>query len=141
MQEKPKAPLAGIVYGEIVYWITFIGMIVAVIGAAIYLFGGPQYAKSSCVLSLLWEGEDVHEIWEKCAGHAIHGHWYLKKLGSGDGLGMLGIAFSCIAAVVGVWVSAFTMLKEKEKILYPFLAFIVAVILTLSALGIISLKH
>ena len=54
---------------------------------------------------------------------------------------MLGIALSCLAAVIGVWLSFLTMLKEKERVLFVAMSFIVAAILTASALGIISLKH
>jgi uncharacterized membrane protein len=69
-----------------------------------------------------------------------HGHWYLGKLGYGDAIAMLGIAVSCFAAVIGMWGATFAMFRDKEK-LYAAFALIVALLLTLCALGIISVKH
>lgn len=115
------------------------GMVIAVIGSAIYMSSG-GYADKTCLLSELWSGKETHEIWEKCAGEIPQGHWYLSKLGYGDAIAMLGIAVSCFAAITGMWGATFAMFREKE-IFYAILALIVAVLLTLCALGIISVKH
>ena len=141
MSERPKPPLSGIAYGEVAYWMTLIGVIISIVGMGMYFTAGTNYINSQCLLSSLWESKDAHTIWEECAGGVPHGHWYLHKLDSGDGVAMLGIALSCLAAVIGVWLSFATMIKDREKALFIVFSFIVAVILTASALGILSLKH
>jgi drug/metabolite transporter (DMT)-like permease len=140
VEKPPKPPLSGIVYGEIAYWIVLTGMVISIIGIAMYLSTESNYIDSSCLLSGLWNGADSGTIWKECAGGYEEGNWYLKRLSSGDGVAMLGIALSCLAAVFGVWGSVISMLKSREYI-FIVLAFIVAVILTASATGLISLKH
>ena len=136
-----KPPRAGIVYGEIAYWILIVGLMVAIVGSVIYI-ASDGYVNKTCLLDHLWQGADIHTIWEECAGASEppQGHWYLGMLSQPDGIAMLGIAISCLAAVFGTWGAFVQMVRSRER-LYPIFALIIAIILTLSALGIISLKH
>ncbi|AGK60368.1 hypothetical protein Asulf_00336 [Archaeoglobus sulfaticallidus PM70-1] len=137
---KPKPPLAGVVYGEIAYWVVLIGTIISLIGVMMILTTDSNYIDSNCLLSGLWGKEKPSEIWEKCAGGHPEGHWYLSRLSTGDGIAMLGIALSCLAAVIGVWASSFAMLRDKEILFFIF-ALVTAIILTASATGIINAGH
>ena len=139
-ESRPKPPLSGVIYGELAYWVVLIGMIVSIIGVSLILTTDKNYIDSSCLLNNLWAGNSPSEIWERCAGTHPEGHWYLEKLGTGDGIAMLGIAFACLAAVLGVWASIFALIKDREHLFVVF-AFIVAIILTASALGIIQAGH
>jgi len=140
MEEKPKPPLAGVVYGEIAFTLVVVGGIISLIGIGMYLSSG-GYMDKSCLLSELWSGKEAHEIWEKCAGEVPHGHWYLSKLGNGDAIAMAGIAVACLGGVFGLWGLFVALVKSKEKPMYIGFAFVVAVILTLAAMGIITIKH
>ena len=139
--KAPKPPTAGIIYGEITYWLLIVGTIVAIVGIAIYMMSG-GYVNQTCLLNHLWGGADVSTIWKECAGAVKlpEGHWYLGMLSQGDGIAMLGIAISCLAAVFGIWGAFIGLLRSRERV-YIILALMIAVILTLSALGVITLKH
>lgn len=143
MEEKPRPPLAGIVYGDFVYWITITGMVISIIGIVLYLGGMHQFVDAKFLLSQLWSAKTAPEIWKIATGETIHGHWYLHKLSYSDALAMLGIGICCLSAVIGMWASCITMLTSKGKIgaLFFILAAVVAVILTLSALGVIALPE
>jgi hypothetical protein len=150
--EHPKPPIAGVIYGRICYWLVIIGIIVSMVGMVIY-FVSDGYFDQDCLLDSLWDGHEVEEIWEgNCTtevagdGHAgdeahisPHGHWYLKMLSHGDGIAMLGIAICCFAAVIGMWGATIGTIRSGER-LYALFALIVAVIMTLSAIGIIQLE-
>jgi hypothetical protein len=150
--EHPKPPVAGVIYGRICYWLVIVGIIIALVGMIIY-FVSDGYFDRDCLLDSLWDGHEVEEIWEgDCVaaadgdGHAEeeahispHGHWYLKMLSHGDGIAMLGIAICCFAAVIGMWGATIGTIRSGERI-YALFALIVAVILTLSAIGIIQLE-
>ena len=141
-QDKaPRPPREGIIYGEIAYWTLLLGVMIAVVGSAIYMTT-QGYVDKSCLLGHLWQGADIHTIWGECAGvsEPPHGHWYLGMLSKPDGIAMLGIAISCLAAVFGMWGAVFQMVRSKGR-LYLILALIIAVIITFSALGILSLAH
>lgn len=138
--KAPRPPLVGIIYGEIAYWLLVIGMIIALVGLVIYMTSGGYLDKAS-LLDHLWKGDNVHTIWEKCGGAGINyeGHWYLRMLSQGDAIAMLGLSVTCFAAVAGMWGAFFGLLRGKGGIFILF-ALIVAVVLTLSALGILILE-
>lgn len=139
--EIPRPPREGIVYGEIAYWLLIIGVLIAIVGSVIYM-ASHGYIDKTHLLAALWRGEDIHTIWRECVGvsAAPEGRWYLSVLPQPDAIAMVGISVSCLAAVFGMW-GAFVQMVRSRGRLYLILALIIAVILTLSALGIISLGH
>jgi len=140
-QEKPQALLSGVIYGEITYWVTLIGMVIATIGMILYFIIGNQFFDANTMINELWAGKDAATIWEDAAGtKVIHGHWYLTKLAFTDAIAMLGLGLCCLAAVFGSWGSVIGMIANKEKpYLFLVFAIIIAVLLTCSAAGLISL--
>jgi hypothetical protein len=135
----PKAPIAGIIYGKVGYWLAMVGVLIAAVGSTMYLAGGGYVDKRS-LLQALWQGHTAKTMWAKLTGTAEvpHGFWYLGRLSQGDCLAMLGIAIVCIAGVVAMWAVAFELLGSKGGI-YVIFAVVVAVILTLSASGLITI--
>jgi hypothetical protein len=144
----PKAPLAGIVYGQIAYWMVLLGMIIILAGAIMCLSSNSNVNGTS-VITELWKGDTMSEVWETCAGISgpLHGYWYLQALTGGEKIAMLGITISCLASVLGMWGASMTMLynpgrmRVSPNMLYFLFALIVTVILTLSALGIVRLPE
>lgn len=135
---RPEIPLAGIIYGEIVYWMTIVGSIIAIVGATIAMVGAKNYLDPSYVFSAIWQGDHTVAIWEGAVGHIPEGHWYLPRLADGDALAMLGLAvgvFSVIPAMLG---SAIALLR-KRQILFATLALVAALLCITSCLGLISI--
>ncbi|ADB58849.1 hypothetical protein [Archaeoglobus profundus] len=140
--EPPKPPTAGIVYGEIVYWITIVGMIVGIAGLAIYLSSGG--VMNSDMISDLLKGETPKKLWEEHSilGEMPESHWYLSYLSYGDAIAMLGIVICSLSAVIATWATALTIFIKRElDLLFGIFAVIVAIIMTLAALGIIAIHH
>lgn len=140
-QEKPKPLLSGIIYGEFAFWVTIIGMIVAIIGMVLYFFGGDQFFDNQILLNKLLTGENAATIWKGVVGREIiHGHWYLDNLSFSDAICMLGIGICGLAGIVGVFGSMAGMIVKRERP-YVFLVFalVIAAILILSATGLISI--
>jgi hypothetical protein len=134
-----EQPRYGLVYGEIVYWMSLAGMAVAVIGSVLCGLGVGEFADSSTVLADLWAGAKAPEIWENATGAPVQGHWYLHQLGTADGISMLGVAICSVASLIAMWTSCIFMLCEREKRERPLfiaLAAAVAAILTVSITGI-----
>ena len=135
----PEAPVAGIVYGKIAYSIAMTGVFITTVGSALYLvFGG--YLSETSFLQDLFKGDSVRTTWAQLVGVAgiPHECWYLGRLCQGDCLAMLGIALVCLAGVVAMWGVALELLRSKGGV-YIILAVVVAVILTLSASGLITI--
>lgn len=139
MEERPTPPREGIVYGEVTYWLLLIGVMIAIVGLIIYI-ASPGYVDKKYLLDQLWMGYDCQTIWAGATGTGQPAHWYscLGMLSKGDMLATLGIATSCLGAVFGMWGVFFQMVRSKGK-LYLIFALIIAIVLTLSASGLISM--
>jgi hypothetical protein len=135
----PQPLREGIVYGEIAYWLLLIGAIIALVGLVIYI-ASPGYIDKAVLLGYLWQGRDCHSIWGELGGVTRPLPWYscLGMLSKGDMLATLGIATSCSAAVFGMWGAAFQLARSRRKLYFIF-ALIIALVLTLSALGLVTL--
>jgi len=142
-----RVPAAGVVYGQITFWLVLLGMVIALVGSVLCLASNGSH-NSPSLFEYLWKGDDINVIWQTCIGFdgPPHGHWYLGVLPGADGVAMLGIAISCMAAVLGMWGASAAMLRNRDRVqvllskLYFVFALAVAVILSLSALGIIALE-
>jgi hypothetical protein len=135
-----KPMLSGLIYGEIVFWMMLGAMVIAIAGLVTYLrFGG--YFDATSLLNHLWQGSSTTTIWKE-VGHVSQPlTWYscLSMLAKGDMLAVLGLVTVAVAAVVGMWGAFVGMLRSKNY-LYTVFALVIAVVLTLSALGILKLE-
>lgn len=137
-EKKPKPPLAGVVYGSIIYWSVLAASVIVMISSVISYVTKADFIEPSYCISLLWQGKSVANIWEGSVGALPRSHWYLSHLGTGDGLATLGLClgvFSVIPALLG---SAIAIFKGKNK-LFGLLALIAMTIVIISMLGLTPL--
>ncbi len=140
-EENVASPpmLAGIIYGEIVFWTMLASIVIAISGLIAYIrFGG--YFDSVNLLNHLWQGSDCLTIWKEAGSVSQPIPWYscLGMLSKGDMLAVLGLVVAGVAAVIGMWGAFLGMLRSRSRI-YMLFAFTIAMILTLSAIGILKL--
>ena len=134
---KPKPPLSGIVYGEIVYWGTLLGCVVSIAGSVLMFVTTKNYVDPAHMLTGIWQGTAVAKIWEGATGALPNGHWYLDHLFTGNGLSEFGLAigvFTIIPACIG---AAIFLFKEKASV-FGVMAAIAAIITTLSMFGLLA---
>ena len=137
---KPEIPTAGIIYGEIVYWLTIVGSVIAIIGATIATVGGDSYLDASIVFSAIWEGHDTAAIWQATAGELPHGHWYLAHLLQGDGLAMFGLALGVFSVTPALFASGVALIRNKQ-VLFGVLALVAVLLCITSFLGLIQVPE
>lgn len=135
---RPEIPVAGIIYGEIVYWLTILGSVIAIVGATTAMFSANNYLDPSQVFSAIWDGQTTVEIWEGTVGAVPRGHWYLPRLAAGDGLAMFGLALGVFSVIPALIASAIALIKKKQ-LLFGTLALVAAILCVTSCLGLIEL--
>ena len=135
---RPEVSVAGVVYGEIVYWVTIVGSLITIVGVTIAMFGAQNHIDPSYVFSAIWEGQSTAAIWEGAVGRIPNEHWYLTRLGMGDALAMFGLCMGVFSVVPGMIGSAFVLFKKKET-LFGACAIVAAVLCITSCLGLISM--
>lgn len=137
-EEKPKMPREQIIYGEIVYWITIVSAIICMIGPVIAMSSvdnnvlNPHY-----LFAAIFEGKNAETVWQEVGGGFPGGHFYLSHFTFGDGFTQFGLALGCSVALWALIAVAISYLSEK-KYLYVFLSLWVALLVFLSAAGIVS---
>ena len=132
--DAPVVPLAGVVYGDMIYWGTIAASVLTLLGQVINFLTTHNYMSPNYLLSAIWQGKSVEEIWVEGAGGLPHGHWYLEYLTTGDGLTTAGLAlgvFTVIPAIAG----AAVVLARQREYLYSSLAVIAGAFTTLALLG------
>ncbi|NIP71778.1 MAG: hypothetical protein GWO16_01515 [Gammaproteobacteria bacterium] len=130
--DRPAAPLAGVVYGDAVYWGTIAAAALTLIGEVLNFVTSRNYIAPSYLLSSIWQGKDVDNIWGKAVGAAPNGHWYLDHLGTGDGLTTAGIALGVFVVVPAILASAAVLYRQRQA-LFASLA-VIAALVTIGAM-------
>ena len=125
--DKPVVPLAGVIYGDIIYWGTILATIVVIIGSIITFTTHNNYIDPNYLLSAIWQGKNVEEIWVGAVGAQPNGHWYLPVLTTGNGMTAGGIALGVFSVIPGIIGAAVLLFKEKQR-LFGSLAVLSAII-------------
>jgi len=131
---RPKPPLAGLIYGEIVYWGVLAGSLIVIVGSVL-AFLGDNFVPVSYWISSIWKGETVLQTWEGATGALPNGHWYLSHLTTGDGLSAFGISLGVFSVAPALFLSGAALLKEKEW-LYGALAMVGGIVVMIGVLGL-----
>ena len=143
---RPPVPPEGVVYGEVAAWITVVGMAIAVVGLLVGFIWGGGVLEERSLLGDLFRGRGEGSIWtnDSVFAHMPEHYWFLKQRLSGDEISMLGLVIACYGGVVGTWGLFLSMLRRTKtqvsgRGLYRFLAVVIGIVLTLAAVGVISL--
>ncbi|MCI0506954.1 MAG: hypothetical protein L0Z73_12705 [Gammaproteobacteria bacterium] len=126
-EDKPEVPLSGIIYGDIIYWGTIIATLVVIAGSIMSFVSRRSYIDPVYLLTSVWQGKTVEDIWKDAVGDQPDGHWYLWQLSNDTGLTVAGIALGIFSVIPGIIGAAVYMFKEKQ-ILFGGLAAIAALI-------------
>jgi len=136
MNHQP--PLAGRVYGDIVYWGTVAATVLTIIGQMVSFITKSTFLAPSYVLSSIWQQESVEQIWKGAVGHLPQGHWYLAHLGTGPGITEMSLALGVFIVVPALVGSGLILFNERNR-LFGSLALTAAVITTVSMVGLLPL--
>jgi len=131
-------PLAGRVYGDIVYWGTVVATVLTIIGQMVTFIGKNSFMAPSYVLSSIWQQESVEQIWNGAIGHLPQGHWYLAHLGTGPGITEMSLALGVFIVIPALLGSGLILFSERDR-LFGSLAMTAALITIVSMVGLLPL--
>lgn len=138
-QKIPKIPPVQIVYGAIVYWITILACLICMVGPVISVASPDNNVLNPYKLfTVIFEGKDAQTVWQEVGDEFPGGHFYLKHLTYGDGFTQFGLALGCSVALWALIAAAIAYASDKVYV-YVFLSLWVALLVTLSMLGIVGM--
>jgi hypothetical protein len=130
--DRPLVPFAGVVYGDIIYWGTIAATVIVLIGSIMTFVAPESFIDPAYLLSAIWEGKTVDEIWLGATGATPDGHWYLSHLESGNGITTAGIALGVFSVTPAILGAAFVLFRKKQK-LFGSLA-VISALITIAAM-------
>lgn len=134
--DAPVVPIAGVVYGDTIYWTTIAASVITLAGQIWSFIARDNYMSPSYLLSSIWQGKKVDEIWNAVGG-VPNGHWYLPHLWTGDGLTTAGLALGVFGVTPAIFASALVLYKQGQK-LFGSLAVIAGTITVLAFTGVMG---
>lgn len=136
---KPHVPGVQIVFGDIVYWVTVLACILAVVGPLIaFIFMDDNVMNPHYLFDSIWDGDKPEVVWDKVAAQEPDGHFWMHNLTAGDGITQIGIVIGCAVGLPAMLIAALIYwFKEKTRI-QAVMAVWVAVLITVSILGILE---
>jgi len=137
-QDRPVPPLAGIVYGDLIYWGTALGAVISIIGTVLAFVTRSNYVSPAAMITGIWQEKPYSEIWAGAVGSPPSGHWYLSHLGAGDGLACFGLAMGVFVVIPAMLASAYYLKKSKD-VFFAFLAVVATAVTVVSMLGLLPL--
>lgn len=136
--ELPSVPRVQILFGEIVYWITIVSAIICMVGPLVAMLAPENNVVNPYFLfAAIFAGKTAPEVWAQASGGFPGGHFYWHHLTTGDGFTQFGLALGCSVALWALLAAAFAYVKERSP-LYTMLSLWVALLVVLSAVGIIE---
>ena len=139
--EGPEIPKAQIVYGNIIYWLSIVAAIICMIGPVIgMLFIDSNILNPHYLFATIWEGKNSDAIWQEAGRGFPGGHFWLGNITTGDGITQLGLVIGCGCALPALIAAAVIYLSREKSFGWALLALWIAALITVSAIGIFSLK-
>ena len=138
--EKPKIPLAQIVFGDFIYWLAIVAAIMCTIGPVIsMLFVSDNVLNPHYLFETIWDGKDADAVWEEVGGGFPGGHFWAQNLTSGDGFTQLGLVIGCASAIPALLGCAIVYLWKKPRVYgWALVSLWVIALVLISLLGIIE---
>jgi len=141
MEERPKPPLANVVFGDTIYWVCVIATILSMIGPCIsILFPDNNLANPYYIFSAVWEGKNSNEVWAATTqkGKYPGPHFWINHLFKGDGITQLGAWLGCISSLPAVLFAGFIFLFKRDWG-YWIISWLTFLMILFAVLGIIRL--
>jgi hypothetical protein len=134
--EKRNIPLAQIIYGDIVYWITVVAAIICMLGPVIgMIWVDDNLLNLHYLFAAVLAGKSTEEVWNESGEGFPGGHFWYQNILSGDGLTQFGLALGCSVAFWALLAAAFVYFRTRA-FLYAGLSLWVAFMVLMSAAGI-----
>jgi hypothetical protein len=148
MGEKLRVPFAGIVVGDIIYWVCIIGAFICMVGPVVsILHPNNNVADPFNVFSLVWGGKSAREIWAAVTpdGRYPGPHFWIHNLTKGDGITQLGVWLACACSLPAVFVGGIVYLfgfgGARKSMTYLIICWWVAFMILFSMLGILKMPE
>ena len=114
---KHPVPISGVVYGEIIYWLTVSSSFVVLLGTIISFIETQSLVSSAYILKSVFTGKSVEEIWLGSDISQIPDiKFYLATFNFGESITILGIAFGVFSVIPAVFCASYFLWRSRNPV-------------------------
>ena len=114
---KHPVPISGVVYGEIIYWLTVSSSFVVLLGTIISFIETQSLVSSAYILKSVFTGKSVEEIWLGSDISKIPDiKFYVTTFNFGESITILGIAFGVFSVIPAVFCASYFLWRSRNPV-------------------------
>ncbi len=114
---KHPVPISGVVYGEIIYWLTVGSSFVVLLGTIVSFIETQSLVSSAYILKSVFTGKSVEEIWLGSDISQIPDiKFYLTTFNFGESITILGIAFGVFSVIPAVFCASYFLWRSRNPV-------------------------
>ena len=114
---KHPVPISGVVYGEIIYWLTVGSSFVVLLGTIISFIETQSLVSSAYILKSVFTGKSVEEIWLGSDISKIPDiKFYVTTFNFGESITILGIEFGVFSVIPAVFCASYFLWRSRNPV-------------------------
>ena len=134
--KKSLIPISGVVYGQIIYWLTLISSLCVLLGTVVSFLENNSPLPASYLMSSVIDGKSKTEIWEKSMlGEPPDFLFFLQNLSFGESITMIGIAIGVSSVVPATFFASYFLWKSRNPI-FSLLALLASILTCIAMSGL-----
>ena len=140
--EQSKIPVSQRVFGETIYWLCILAAIVCMIGPVIALLSvDSNIMNPHFLFASILEGNTADVVWREVGGGFPGGHFWKDNILTGDGFTQFGLVIGCASALPALLATALVYIfrKKERAFIWAFFSLAIAILCTISVLGLFSI--
>ena len=134
--KKSLIPISGVVYGQIIYWLTFISSLCVLLGTVVSFLESDSPFPASYLLRSVIDGKSKSEIWKKSVlGEPPDFLFFLQNVSYGESITMIGIAIGVSSVVPATFFASYFLWRSRNPI-FSLLALLASILTCIGMSGL-----
>ena len=115
--KKSLIPLSGVIYGQIIYWITLLSSFLVVIGTVVSFLEEKSPIPASYLLQSVIDGKTKNEIWQNSSlASTPKILYFFDHFNYGESITMIGISLGVSSVIPATFVASYFLWKSRNPV-------------------------
>ena len=117
LYQKSLIPISGVIYGQTIYWLTFLSSSLVLIGTVVSFLEKDSPIPAGQLLQSVIDGKRVDQIWQGIGlSEAPDMFYFLANPSIGESITMIGICIGVSSVVPATFLSAYFLKKSRNPV-------------------------
>ena len=117
LYQKSLIPISGVIYGQTIYWLTFLSSSLVLIGTVVSFLEKDSPIPAAQLLQSVIDGKRVDQIWEGIGlSKSPDMFYFVANPSIGESITMIGICIGVSSVVPATFLSAYFLKKSRNPV-------------------------